>query len=321
MDDEPIFVATDLSVQAGVAARWAHRLGRLLQRPVVPIYVVEVSLANWYRGEYEVRDDVHKREETERKVREWYHREVDEDPDDVRVRVGTPHRQLGEVVRKHDASLLAISASGKSKLGQLTFGSTSLELTRKPPCPVAIVHPEHSDPGTDGDIMVGTDLGPSSEAAVAFAVELSHRLKRALHVVHSSQPARDLLENEPLLEPAHDQALAEDRGELLKRTLDKHNEETASVTVYSDIIDEPPSQGLCRYLEEHEVIDITVLSERIHGGSRAALLSSVAMRCVQMRTSTVVVIPDDSSEERLEQSLEEDSTGIPLEEADREQDT
>jgi nucleotide-binding universal stress UspA family protein len=294
MSDDPIFVATDLSVQAGASARWAHRLGERLERPVVPLYVVELSLTNWYEGQYEVRDDPDKREETARRVEKWYQREVDESPDDVEVRVGTPHRQITEVVKSYDDPMVALSVSGKSAIGQLAFGSTSLELARKPPCPVAIVHPDYSHPGTDGEIMVGTDLGPSSEAAVAFAVELAQRLKRGLHVVHSSRPVDDLFEDEPLVEPPQDQALAEDRGELLKHTLDTHAESLREVTVHSKILDARPSRGLCQYLEDHESIDIAIFSDRIHGGSRAALLSSVALRCVQLQQATVIVVPHES---------------------------
>ena len=58
------------------------------------------------------------------------------------VAVGTPFLEIIRLVLKDDYDLVMMTAEGKAGYTQLFFGSTSLHLLRKCPCPVWVTKPE-----------------------------------------------------------------------------------------------------------------------------------------------------------------------------------
>jgi universal stress protein E len=111
----------------------------------------------------------------------------------TKVLEGSPFVEvIREALRqKHD--LVMMAAEGKGGIGDILFGSISMHLMRKCPCPVWVM--KSGKPKRDAKVLAAVDFAPSDEDHSSLNVkimELASSLSRLegseLHVVHAWDP-------------------------------------------------------------------------------------------------------------------------------------
>ncbi len=187
MNVKNIIVATDLSAHCGVAAKWAQQFKeRVGAETLIVEHVIELSLASWVKSAFEVLDDDEQRAVAEEKVAAWFEEHAGARPDEVILRAGSCVTQLVEVVKRQTGeTLLVVSMSGKGALTRRVLGSTAHALASEPPCPLAIVHPEHTGMRPGAPIVTGTDLSRNGQRAVEYAANLARLLELPLDIIHA----------------------------------------------------------------------------------------------------------------------------------------
>ena len=108
----------------------------------------------------------------------------------AKILVGTPFVEVVREVLRKDHDLVIMSAEGKGGLRERLFGSFSLHLLRKCPCPVWVLKPIHHRRYVRIIAAVGSDgAGGAGDELNAHIMDLASSLammdKSELHVVHA----------------------------------------------------------------------------------------------------------------------------------------
>jgi universal stress protein E len=209
------------------------------------------------------------------------------------------------VRKKHD--LVILTAEGRGGVKDRLFGSTSLHLMRKCPCPVWVMKPSRSR--RYGRILAAVDPDPSDPARTALNVQildlatsLAELEKSELHVVHVWRlPGEPMLrsgrahiprrEMEKLLAEARDQAqksldelLAGYRLENLKHRIHLLKDDPRVMGEKRDLIPK---------LAELERISLIVMGTVCRTGISGFLIGNTAESVLQqVDTSVLTVKPD-----------------------------
>ncbi len=117
----------------------------------------------------------------------------------AKILVGVPFLEIIREVLRKKHRLVMIDAERKGEFGELLFGSTTMHLMRKCPCPVWVVKPTESR--RYRRIMAAVDPDPFDAARDALnkrimqlASQLAEAEEARLHVVHAwSLPTRKIL--------------------------------------------------------------------------------------------------------------------------------
>ncbi len=185
------------------------------------------------------------------------------------------------------ASGLVIGRAARSDSEQyIRLGVVARQLLRRLPAPVIVVPPDLVVVGP-GPVLLATDLGPASEAAVDFARTLAAKHGRALELVHVGEPRHNDLIDE--LEPAWLAARDAYHRELADELADwaaTHDLAAAPRhVVYGD-----PASRIAAVASERQAALVVVGSRRL-GLAARAFLSSTASALAGMATGPVAVVP------------------------------
>ena len=169
----PIVCGVDFSEDSKRALRWADFMARRLSQTLVVVHAVEALLANAARMQYG--DDAVEATLTP-ELKRLISEAIGEQPHTrMQFGVGEPAGVIRGTALSLDAGLIVLGTQGLGS-GRLWFGSTTTRVLRETTTPVLAVPPgaaarSDSDPRID-EIIVGTDFGGASQAAVAAADEL-----------------------------------------------------------------------------------------------------------------------------------------------------
>ncbi|MDX1764992.1 MAG: universal stress protein [bacterium] len=127
-------------------------------------------------------------------------------PVTTKILVGTAFLEIIRLVLAKKHGLVMITAEGKTELGEMFFGSTTMHLMRKCPCPIWVFNPKH--PRRHAVILAAVDPDPFDEERdalnhriMALASSMAEIKKAKLHVVHAwTPPTRNILVSRTLLE-------------------------------------------------------------------------------------------------------------------------
>jgi nucleotide-binding universal stress UspA family protein len=127
-------------------------------------------------------------------------------PVSIKILVGTPFLEIIRLVLQKNHGLVMMAAEGKTELGEIFFGSTTMHLMRKCPCPVWVFKPHH--PKHHATILAAVDPDPFdaerdalNHKIMALASSFAKISKGRLHVVHAwSAPTKNILVSRSLLE-------------------------------------------------------------------------------------------------------------------------
>jgi nucleotide-binding universal stress UspA family protein len=203
----------------------------------------------------------------------------------VEVQVSAPARDPREALLDcaAKASILVVGTRGLGPVGMLLLGAVSAAVAAHASCPVAVVRPDRAEDAGVRHVVVGTDGGPASTAALELAFDLASTEGRPLDVVHSwagHDIFVDLETDGQRLEhrEEHERMLAEALAGCAEK--------------YPDVVVErhlPETTATETLLSLSATASAVVVGSRGRTGPRA-LLSSVSRDLVERAACTVIVV-------------------------------
>lgn len=301
-----IIVGTDLSDNALEATRWAFESARLRgdedgeSTDVVVTHVVSerdmkmrrnIAGHSQHRERRRIGDDLD----------DWL-RDVDTDgvEFDTEILVGRPARSLAAVADDRDADLLVVGQSGKGRLKRLVLGSTAEHLALRPPCPLAIIHPDSLPFDDDLRVLSATDLGASSIRSLGLGADLVRRHRGHLHILHvislpqGTIPSVEGLDGLPDgLDEHVDETRRFARDELDAMLADQ----SISIDDLSPDIEIRPGYPIHEILETIDDTDADILTLGSHGRSRIAewMLGGIGRSLLKKAPCTKILTPPDQT--------------------------
>ncbi|GAA2161808.1 universal stress protein [Pedococcus bigeumensis] len=194
------------------------------------------------------------------------------------------------VEESRDASCLVVGARGRSPLGSLLLGSTSLDVAAHSRCPVVVVRDRpHQLPDGPG-VVVGSDGSEVSEAAIAAGFEEADRLGVPLTVVHawfldSQGTGLAALETEDTR-----QVVAEEEDAVASEAVVGWSEKYPDVKVRQRVLRTHPVEALVDLSRQAELV---VVGSRGRGGFSGLLLGSVSQGVLHHAHCPVMVVRSD----------------------------
>ena len=107
---------------------------------------------------------------------------------ELRVLSGTPVDQIIEAAENREVAALVLGARG-ARSGPEPAGHTALEVITRAPKPVVVVPPHAQPRGQLARILVPLDGSPESSRALEATIELAHRQRVEILVLHIHSPA------------------------------------------------------------------------------------------------------------------------------------
>ena len=202
------------------------------------------------------------------------------------------------------ADLLVVGSRGWSTFTGLVLGSVSQQCVTHAECPVAVIPPAVKDGGPlddavvlmpAGQVVVGVDGSPGSEAALRWAVDDARRRNASVVAVLSySHLAQSRAEEVVALAADIDEAAAQSAlDELLAAVV----VDVSGVKIRGEVAFEHPAVALHQRCGPDDVL---VVGARGFGGFKGLLLGSVSLQTLRHAPGPVVVVRpyDEAIEER-----------------------
>jgi nucleotide-binding universal stress UspA family protein len=110
------------------------------------------------------------------------------------VRQGDITAGLDKLIREEKIDLIVIGTHGRTGFSKLTLGSVAENVFRKASCPVLTVGPNspadwpERELGAEKAILLATDFGDASLAALPYAASIANRSRSKLVVLHVNTP-------------------------------------------------------------------------------------------------------------------------------------
>ncbi len=282
-----ILVATDLSEVSKEAVRVGQRLAALMEVSWEVMHIIDegesgpFDIRGWWSKKPSKKDLAIER------LEEWCEEVSGEKPDETQVITGLPDHELRKRASQNGVTCLVMAMSGRGAWNRLVFGSTALKLSSRPPCPVAVVHPDHHRLGSGIRVGLGTDFSDASSYALPTAAWLSRRLQGSLDIVFAhALPSSTVIHEGP---PGQESTEIVDWGrEKMDAFVQQHDQELQGIDVNSHIIADHPVSGLRQFVE-NQGIDWLVLGDRAPKERRGA--TTVKGKWVQRMTCSTLIIP------------------------------
>lgn len=298
-----ILFGSDLSEHCIPAARWAARLARLHQQDGRPVRLVgvhaispeELSLLRVASGGGDkdatnaLRDEFH----------EWMSQVETFGIDvEISIQIGAPAGALVHAAQLNKADWLVVGVSGRGQLSRLIMGSTAERLAHRPPCPLAIVHPEGFAWEGDARALAPTDFSPSATGAVELAADMVRNQGGHLNVLHVIELPRS---TPSLVEPsAYPAALVTHLEETQKAARTQLDRLADALDLGAQLTTEVrPGYPSHEVLATAEELDANILFLGCTGRSRVAewFLGGVARGVVRHAPGTLVLFPAVDTED------------------------
>ncbi len=302
-----ILVGTDLSDNALDAANWAFGLASLLDTEERPATVTlvrvmgndEMELRSVIGDSSEQRELEDLKQEVQRWLADTDTRSIDYD---IEIPIGRKARTLSEMAEQRDADWLVVGKSGKGRLARLFVGSTTEHLALRPPCPLAVIHPDGFQWGDGLNVLAAVDLTESAADAAALGAELVQLAQgklQLLHVISLPEGSTPVIEG-PHSHPETLQAHLADADEWARNRLEAliHNREAFS-SVSADV-EVRPGYPIHEVLAAIEEYGANMLTLGAHGRSRFArfMLGGIGRSLLKKAPCSVILAPPVEDDDR-----------------------
>lgn len=211
---------------------------------------------------------------------------------------GSAAEAIEAVVRERNATMLAISSSGRGALSRWAFGSVADTLMRSTPVPLLIIHPA---PPVDDPIqsvaitriLVPLDGSETAEQALPVAARLAREAKAPVVLVQVINPSLEfsmvgqgLAPITPELYDSVESDLAAQADEALDKGVQLLGDIPAGIT--KTVLQGSTVEAIHHYTEPGDLI---VMTSHGRTGFRKFLLGSVAQKIINERIAPVVLVP------------------------------
>ncbi len=192
-----------------------------------------------------------------------------------------------------DADLVVMGARGRGGFARLVLGSTSTTVAEHARCPVVVVRhaaAKHEEPGPfAGQVVVGVDGSPASDAALGFAMEAAAGHGVALAAVYALNldAFAQSLGMVPV-ESMHPEQIHAAADKILDEALAPWRAKFPDVPVTRDLYQGHPVASLTE--PTHGAL-LIVVGTRGRSDLRAALLGSVSRGVLHHASCPVAVVP------------------------------
>lgn len=292
MPQETIVIATDLSENARAAAEAGAELAAAVGWTAEVFHVVDLSQHNRDRTARFFRND-ELRQKARRRVADWYEEVTGAAPNAVGLEVGHPAINIRARAEEDDVACAAIAMSGQGAWNRFVSGSTATRLAGRPPCLLAVAHPEHHRVVEEMTIGVGVDFSDSSAVAVRKAAWFGRRFNAAVRIVHCHRAtATSLLREGELPVDLTPKKSRERARRQLEKFVDEQSEVLEGIDWTSRVVDDHPVGGL-RSFVERQGVDWLFLGHRTpqqRGGG-----STVKGKWVQRMNCSTMLVPNPDS--------------------------
>ncbi len=218
---------------------------------------------------------------------------------------------IRQVLRgKHD--LVVIGKREENDLRRMLFGNTSMKLLRRCPCPVLVTKPPtfasgvlganvRRSPETDVsplNILVATDLKPSSDHALRLGIALARKRNARLHVLHVVEYQLDEVCNIGLPDAKQAEYRKKVRAvakERLQAQLDKTDYKTLGSHIEVHLAGDVgvPDVAIQHFIKDHD-IHLLVMGTIGRGGIQGIMIGNTAERLLpEVQCSVLAVKPPD----------------------------
>jgi nucleotide-binding universal stress UspA family protein len=289
-----IFVPVDFSPPSTLAVNHGIALARKFKAKLSLLHVVESPTALLYTFPTEAEKIEQQRREQAEKMLPILVSPEDQDDLDARflVKTGEIEEAIEEAVEEEDADVVVMGTHGRTLFGRLLIGSVTQGLLRKLGVPVLTVC-RVSRPLEFKRLLFGTDLGPDSNKAFDFALEMARVADSTLVVAH-------VIENRPVLayETPDVKAVFDKEHRLaVKRARDSFAEFQAQaakqkVDIECVLAEGHPAECLVRVADER-VVDFMILTLRKKSAVARTLLGSTAEPIIRSAHVPVLSVPVD----------------------------
>jgi nucleotide-binding universal stress UspA family protein len=224
---------------------------------------------------------------------------LDKKPE-VESYAGDTVEAIAAIVREREATLLAISSSGRGALSRWAFGSVADTLIRDAPAPVLIIHPaSESDDSVAAvelkRILVTLDGSETAEAALPVAGRLARGANLPVVLVQVINPSLEFSMVGQGMAPITADLYNEVESDFTAQAnaeLDKGatllGEVPAGIT--KTVLQGGTVEAIQHYTEPGDLI---VMTSHGRTGFRKFLLGSVAQKIINERVAPVVLVPAD----------------------------
>ncbi len=286
----PIVVGVDGSPAALAAVRWAATEARIRQVPLGLVHVQPDPAGRYAEPETAaaIRPALLAQGE------KWLRAAADE----IRELNPGVEQIVGEIVPTFirlaaSASMIVLGEKGIGGFTGMLIGSIANAVVSGASCPVTIVRtPPLGSHELRGQVVVGVDGSPTSEAAIQFAIEEASLRGRPLVAVHTWEEVfidPELNDDKVAFDTTF---LAERERELLAQRLAGWQEKYPDVPITRIVSRGHPVRALLEYGEDAELI---VVGSRGLGGYHGMLLGSTSQAIVHHAPCPVVVVRPEAT--------------------------
>lgn len=280
-----VVVGVDGSTSSDAAVRWAARHAAARHLPLRIVHGAgELRKGSELFGPAETAAAL---ETQARSVTDQALRVVDDLGLTLDVEVSAPLRDPRESLLDcaPAASILVVGTRGLGPVRMLLLGAVSAAVASHASCPVAVVRMHHADQEADArHVVVGTDGGPVSTAALELAFDLASVEGRSLDVVHSWADPDTFVDLDSY--EARRQREGGDHERMLAEALAGYGEKFPDVVVERHL---PEASAIQTLLDLSTQAFAVVVGTRGRTGVRA-LLTSVSRDVVERADCTVIVV-------------------------------
>lgn len=295
-----ILLATDLSLEAESAARWALDLReRILtsDRPasLSALYVAPPEHYSVRSGERLAENaDINARQTHQ--VRDWL-RTLSPTTDDIDILLaeGKPASVITDFCQKHHVDWLVLGTSGAGAISRALLGSTALKLAHRAPCKTVLVQPDHDTLSAAPRLSVAVDFLPGSQAALFSGAHLAHLTGAHLDLVHILHDTPTPTLNTGLVNYLSPQ----DLDQLSERTRECLIELGAQVkTLYPELtfashVYAGPTVATLTHHCETQPVDLLILGKKSRSALQDRALGSIASAMARKHPTSLMLVPPE----------------------------